>query len=210
MIAVGIIAVLAALVFGGLPTLKARVHRTGCANHIRQQLVGFQLYAADNNDRYYWPSTSASADNAPQYLYPRYVPDINVFVCPATKNVVRENVRNRLTGQLVDLENNALNALSSAGGHSYEYFAFYSIPASQLPDGNQPYPNRKRPNHFWRDASETLLVLDGDDYGINNYPDPENNHGAEGWNWGFADGHVRWIRAHDTQAALLRAGQGGG
>lgn len=31
--------------------------------------------------------------------------------------------------------------------------------------------------------------------GINNWPDPWNNHTTEGYNAGFADGHARWVKA---------------
>jgi prepilin-type N-terminal cleavage/methylation domain-containing protein len=31
--------------------------------------------------------------------------------------------------------------------------------------------------------------------GINNWPDPWNNHGAQGYNVSYADGHSRWVKA---------------
>ena len=46
-----------------------------------------------------------------------------------------------------------------------------------------------------RKGSETFLILDGDEgYGgtRNNWPDPIDNHGAEGILLGFADGHAQW------------------
>jgi prepilin-type N-terminal cleavage/methylation domain-containing protein/prepilin-type processing-associated H-X9-DG protein len=200
-----IIAALAALVFTVSPRMWAKVHRTGCANNIRQQLVAFQMYAADHNNRYYWPAVSGTVDNAPRYLYPNYVNTLSTFVCPGTKNVVRENVKNRLTGLLVDLEDNANGAADSSGGYSYEYFGNFSIPSNHL-IGTVEQPTRKRPNHYWREPHDTNLVVDGDDYKRQNFPDEGDNHGAEGWNWGFADGHVEWVTAAETPAAFARNG----
>lgn len=37
----------------------------------------------------------------------------------------------------------------------------------------------------------------------NNRPDPSNNHGAQGWSWGFADGHAEWVTAAKTYQKLL-------
>ncbi len=45
-----------------------------------------------------------------------------------------------------------------------------------------------------------MIVLDADDIGVNNCPDPENNHGDKGWNWGFADGHGEWDQARHNVA----------
>ena len=43
-----------------------------------------------------------------------------------------------------------------------------------------------------------MILMDGDDdrngtQVINNYPGSNNNHGAEGTNVGFLDGHVEWV-----------------
>jgi prepilin-type N-terminal cleavage/methylation domain-containing protein/prepilin-type processing-associated H-X9-DG protein len=44
----------------------------------------------------------------------------------------------------------------------------------------------------------TVLIFDSDQQGskvgfMNNWPDPSNNHGDAGANFGFADGHVEWV-----------------
>lgn len=52
-------------------------------------------------------------------------------------------------------------------------------------------------------ADKTLLVIDSDhdpatqdpvSGRINNWPDPGNNHGAAGYNFGFGDGHVAFVQ----------------
>jgi hypothetical protein len=50
--------------------------------------------------------------------------------------------------------------------------------------------------------SDIMLMLDGDDTAAeqglgsshNNWPDPEDNHGAEGVCMNFCDGHARWVK----------------
>lgn len=204
LVTISIIAVLAVLLSVVGPRVKSMAHRVGCSNNMKQQLTAFNMYAGDNNNKYYWPAGSGTIDSAPYYLYPEYVSDLKTFICPATKNVIRETVKNRLTGKLVDLVDNASSAADASGGYSYEYFGNYSIPAEHQPPGE--FPTRKRPNHPWRGASDTNLVVDADDDSNGNYPNEGNNHGAQGWNWGFADGHVEWIPAGQTSAAFARNG----
>lgn len=56
----------------------------------------------------------------------------------------------------------------------------------------------------------TILMLDSDQdgtppgnaAGINNWPEPWNNHGRAGLNIGYADGHARW---HRPDATLIKA-----
>ncbi len=46
-------------------------------------------------------------------------------------------------------------------------------------------------------ATQIWLIFDGDGDGpraINNYPDPNDNHGAEGGNILMCDGHVQWVK----------------
>jgi prepilin-type N-terminal cleavage/methylation domain-containing protein/prepilin-type processing-associated H-X9-DG protein len=46
-------------------------------------------------------------------------------------------------------------------------------------------------------ATQIWLIFDGDGAGpgaVNNYPDPNDNHGAEGANIAMCDGHVQWVK----------------
>jgi prepilin-type N-terminal cleavage/methylation domain-containing protein len=205
-IAVGVVLMVAVMAVS--KTALEKAHRAGCANNIRNQLMGLLSYTSDHGKRYYWPAADTGADNAPEFLYPDYVGSLEAFICPSTRNRIRLDVIDAKTGKLRDLRNNAAHAGDERGGHSYEYFGFYTIPASQvrLEWIADRFHARKRPGHPFLPPAETVLILDGDDSGVNNFPDGTNNHGADGWHWGFADGHVRWVSAEETSA---RRGQGG-
>jgi type II secretory pathway pseudopilin PulG len=204
LVALSVIFLLAVVLVSLTSSIMAHTRKTGCVSHIRTQLVGLLAYTADHGKNYYWPAASTGADNAPEYLYPDYVGTLETFICPATKNRIRPDVIDTKTGKPADLKNNAAHAKAAGGGHSYEYFGFYTIPPNEvrLEWIGDKFHARKRPGHPFRSAHETVLVLDGDDSGINNFPDKSNNHGAAGWHWGFADGHVRWVAAGETRQTL--------
>ena len=74
-----------------------------------------------------------------------------------------------------------------------------------LPGNNLNYNNdiTKKQGKLLVPANKTLLFVDRDDdttlpatpfSDTNNWPDARNNHGKEGTNIGFADGHVEFIR----------------
>jgi prepilin-type processing-associated H-X9-DG protein len=77
----------------------------------------------------------------------------------------------------------------------------------------------KRVGHL-QGMTNTILVLDSDqdpdyDHGgrpgvsLNNWPDPRNNHGADGSNIGFADGHVSFVQRGPTYIKTFLASYGG-
>lgn len=45
------------------------------------------------------------------------------------------------------------------------------------------------------DNDESISDQIGRRDGVNNWPDPWNNHAVDGYNAGFADGHARWVKA---------------
>lgn len=57
--------------------------------------------------------------------------------------------------------------------------------------------------------SRTWLTLDGDNKfnpqnKINDYPDPGDNHGADGGNANFCDGHAEWVKEKGKYYLVLR------
>jgi prepilin-type N-terminal cleavage/methylation domain-containing protein/prepilin-type processing-associated H-X9-DG protein len=123
------------------------------------------------------------------------------------------------TGVLKDLTNNSGGKTDDAGGTSYEVWAWMNI--GQYPTGDticgktigganaqRGWKPKEPASNNLPDAttevikslltvtnpSITLLALEGDDNGENNWPNEGDNHDAYGLNIGFCDGHAEWVR----------------
>ncbi len=196
---IAIIGILAAILIPVTGAMRERGRRAGCINNVRQQLLAMYLYAADNDGDGYWKVTTAGADDAPIYLYPKYVDDPDIFICPSTKNTVRKDWLALNPPVTWGLEAPArYGREDDRGGHSYEYFGKYT---------NGPLAGvDKSPNNIpegW--LAETVLMVDADNLAPNNCPAPGNNHGEDGWVWGFADGHAEFVTRADTNDRFERS-----
>jgi len=196
---IAIIGILAAILIPVTGAVRERGRRAVCISNVRQQVLAMQMFAEDNNGDGFWHMRSASNDSAPADLWPDYVDDPDIFVCPSTKNVIRKEFL--ALGLKWDLSAKAKGGRDDdRGGHSYEYFGFYGNigPYSGLPESDR----KKAPNKVPSDMlTHTVLVVDqdeGSNGGINNCPDATDNHGEDGWTWGFADGHVEWVTRAQT------------
>jgi prepilin-type processing-associated H-X9-DG protein len=223
LVTIAIIAVLLALLLTSLSHARERARRVGCLNNLRQLISGALIYA-DDDPQGNLSNAIHDTNDVMTFLYPKYVPTLKLYVCPSTENYIRQDtfITNPFTMQpeLYDLTGCAGNATNA--GTSYELWGFmnYTGPDTQsftdLPilgktvrvrgvkktlttvqnyvhtydsfglKGTTPGPSR------------ILLLLDGDEPpGYQNFPDENNNHGAQGGNVSFCDGHVEWIPAKD-------------
>ncbi len=153
------------------------------------------------------------ADDDATWLYP-YIKNLSCYTCPSTHNVVRPKTETKpysTERYVVDLVDNAVN--KDANGTSYEIFGTFGdtdadkyTPKEGLKKTERSISSKTITKYAGALGSrpspaEILLMLDADDTGSeglgslhNNWPDPKDNHGAEGTIMNFCDGHARWVK----------------
>jgi len=237
LVVVAIIALLVSILLPSLGRAREQARRTQCATNDRQINLACIMQAEDNPKKIYI-SADSTGDDSLNHLYPKYIKQVKIALCPSTRNIIREDKRSydAYYGRVIidDLDHSADNAADDRGGHSYEVWGWYDGP-SIYPDrtkidgksagtkGQQLGWPADRPG-FTSDTGGdvikkhrtvkqpiyTLLALDSDqaigpDDPNNNFPDKGNNHGTEGLNICFLDGHVEFVRPRQVVRTYLRS-----
>lgn len=187
LLVIAIIVLLISLLLPSMGRAKDHTNRLVCASHQRALVNGMIMYARDDLRGRFLPTSHYTVDDI-RPIVPEYATQ-NAAICPSTKHRA-EN----LTA--------SYGSPAPSAYHSYEMFSWI---------GRGSYPNGREYKDFVhirrstaQDPSKIWIPMDDSSlHGNNNWPDPGNNHGAEGLNLGYVDGHAGWHDRKDYVIASL-------
>jgi prepilin-type N-terminal cleavage/methylation domain-containing protein/prepilin-type processing-associated H-X9-DG protein len=213
LVVLAIIGILASLLLPTLSRAKEKARRTYCLNNVKQLGLGSQMYADDSSDGAY-SHTASIGDDDLTWLYPKYVSTLRTYVCPATQNHIRPEVKDG-EGQLRDLR--AIGKSKLDPGTSYEVFGFFRG-TNYVGEGFEGYTrgnvrktiksvlNYKHTRVYHNiygvvtGPARTWIILDA--YKRKQVTEElwsalGSNHGAEGVNVVYCDGHAEFVPRKD-------------
>ncbi len=139
LVVVAIIALLISILLPSLSLARDRARRAKCASNIRQMNIACNQHANESKLGIFINSAD-TGDDSLLHIFPAYLPNPQIAICPSTQNRVREDVfippafYGGISNMLRDLRNCAKHREDDRGGHSYEIWGWFDG-AARYPDG---------------------------------------------------------------------------
>jgi len=183
LVVIAIIAILAAILFPVFAKAREKARQTNCLSNVKQIGLSMMMYAEDYDECYMVVNHSTGYDWFPP-LYP-YVKNRQIFRCPSYRAAASEPDSDYV-----------LNGLFAHGTS----MAQIDEPAGQITIAERAAGLGESGYHPWPDSGG-----DWDDLGT--YSELESHIATErhnnGSNYGFADGHAKWLNWNATIATPL-------
>lgn len=188
LVVIAIIAILAAILFPVFARAREKARQASCLSNAKQIGIAMMMYLDDYDECF------VSCSNTYRWYTPMYpyVKNAQVFKCPSLRN----DGGNANTDYV-------LNGLFAHGLPQSQF----TRPAEQIMiaeratgvgyDGYHPWPNSSSQN--WDDLG-AYLAGDGHNWFLDHIAQARHNDGC---NYGFADGHAKWLKWQATVQAPL-------
>jgi len=205
-VVIAIIAILASLLLPTLGKAKKSARKAQCLNNLKQMITGSIMYSEDNalgsytGDSFEYPGFRWGSDDDVNYLFPNYVPTLRSFACPSTRDVIETNTVVSESGDDQRLVNLMFCAAESEARHgtSYRTLGMMALEVRKTQNAVLTHTRVNDPKGLAVGPAQVWLHFDQDPEisRLLNSLSAQNNHGVDGANVAFCDGHVQWTPQH--------------